>query len=286
MSRIEKALERALELRDAQHGAAREGTAVAEVATSIPKFVTPAAVVDKGLVERHLVCITEPYARAAEQYKKLRARVLKATKKDSLSALMVTSAGIGEGKTITAINLAAAMANAYDHTVLLVDADLRKPSVCGYLGLKPKVGLSDCLAGKAEVRDAIINTGIGKLAVLPAGNPSEDSAEMLASDRMKALVQEMKSRYKDRYVIFDAPPVLATADPLSLASFMDGSIIVVQADKTSEKALAKAVSLLSGYRIFGVVLNNMPERMAEALYPYYDHYKAQEIREGVGSLQG
>ncbi len=285
MSRIEKALERALELRDSQRGETREGTAVAEAPSAVPKY-EPANVIDKGLVDKHLVCITDPYSRAAEQYKKLRARVLKATRKDSLNTLMVTSAGIGEGKTITAINLAVAIASSYDHTVLLVDADLRKPSVGGYLGLKPRFGLSDCLAGKADIREAIIRTGIGKLAVLTAGWPTEDSSEMLSSERMKSLVQEMKTRYKDRYVIFDAPPVLATAEPFSIGNFVDGTLLVVQADKTPEKALAKAVSLLGGYRLFGVVLNNMPERLAEALYPYYDHYKAQEIREGLGSLQG
>ena len=262
MSRIEKALERALELRDSQRGGTREGTAIAETPGAMPTFKTPANAIDKGLVDKHLVCITDPYSRAAEQYKKLRARVLKATKKDFLNTLMVTSAGIGEGKTVTAINLAAAIASAYDHTVLLVDADLRNPSVGSYLGIKPKVGLSDCLAGKADISDAIIGTGIGKLAVLPAGRPSEDSAEMLSSERMKSLVQEMKSRYKDRYIIIDTPPVLATAEPLSIGNFVDGTLLVVQADKTSEKAFAHVVSLLNGYKLLGVVLNNMPERLA------------------------
>lgn len=273
MSRIEEALEKALDLRQSRKPDVRDAAAPAQDPGVQHRFEAPSTgIVDKGQVDQHIVCITEPYSVVAEQYKKLRERVMTATKKGFLNTLMVTSSSPGEGKSITALNLAVAIAGAYDHTVLLVDADLRNPSVCKYLGITPKYGLADCLSGKAELSDAIIKTGIGKLAVLPAGRPSDGAAEVISSEKMKKLVQEMKDRYKDRYIIFDSSPVLVTADPLSLGHYVDGILMVVQADSTAEKTVSQAVSLMRGYNVLGIVLNNMPQRLATANYPYYHNY--------------
>jgi protein-tyrosine kinase len=279
MSRIEKALERALELRESQRSEpaaskAPDGQAASAVAleTALPEYKPVDKAIDKRKVDKHVVCITDPYSHAAEQYRRLRARLLIATKNDFLNTIMVTSAGVGEGKTITATNLAVTLASAYDHTVLLVEADIRKPAVCRYLGITPKCGLSDCLSGKAELKDAIVKTGIGKLSVLPAGKSPDNPSEVLSSEKMKRLVGELKARYKDRYVIFDTSPVLDTAETLSLGGFVDGVIIVAQAGQTSEKLLGQAVSLMKGYNILGVVLNNMPQSLAKAASRYYGHY--------------
>jgi protein-tyrosine kinase len=279
MSRIEKALEKALDLRGLQRPEYREEPVAVQEPAARHRFeVPPTTLLDKKLVDKHIVCITEPNSPVAEQYKRLRARVLMATKEAFHNTIMVTSSNPGEGKSVTALNLAVAIAGAYDHTVLLVDADLRNPSICRYLGLTPKYGLGDCLAGKVDISDAIIKTGIGKLAVLPAGKPSEHSAEALSSEKMKRLVTEMKDRYKDRYIIFDSSPLLVTADPLSLGKYVDGILLVVQADNTSEKTVSQAVALLRDYNILGVVLNNMPQRLATANYPYYNqYYKRREI---------
>jgi protein-tyrosine kinase len=267
MSRIEKALEKAVEMRESMRDAIAEET-ITDHKLASAEFEVGEAVVNPDLVDRHLVCLTDPHSSVGEQYKKLRARILKATSKDFLNTIMVTSPDIGEGKTITALNLAVTMANEFDYTVLLVDADLKHPTIPSYLGIEAKYGLSDYLMNKAKLQDILIKTGIGKLVVLPAGNPLENAAELLASERMRSLVQELKRRYKDRYIIFDSSPILITADSLSLSRYMDGIVFVIQAYRTTPKIVSHAISLIKGSNILGIVFNNVPEYLAKNLYPY------------------
>ncbi len=274
MSKIEEALEKAVKMKEAAKGfAAEEPARFTKNNTVFPELKTGEAAVDAAMVDRHLVCVTEPFSNAAEQYKKLRARILNATKKDGRSAVMITSSDIGEGKTITAINLAVALGNEIDHTVLLVDADLRKPSVHKYLGIEAQYGLSDYLSGKVNLSDILVKTGIGKFILLPAGSPPENPSELLSSERMKALVHEIKCRYKDRYIIFDSPPVLMAAEAVSLAGYMDSIIFVIQAAHTTPKAATQALSLIKGCPVLGVVFNNVPEYLAKSLHSYYYHYE-------------
>jgi len=273
MSRIEKALENAVKL--------RESTARTTVITephstealvAEPSFEIGEPLVERSLVDRHIVFLADPQSPAVEQYRKLRARILRTAGKDNLNTLMIASADAGEGKTITAINLAVAIAQEIDHTVLLVDADLRNPSVHKYLGIKPQFGLTDYLTKQAGLSDVLVKTGIGKLVLLPAGTPVENPAELIASERMRDLVREMKHRYRDRYIIFDSAPVLLTADALSLGNYTDGIIFVVQAAHTSPKAATAALSLLKGYNILGSVFNNVPAYLGQSGYPYHYRY--------------
>src|SRR4030042_1320394 len=272
MSRIEKALEKAVKTRESIKETIQEEIITPDNQVTLPRFEVGETVLDPAAIDRHIVCISEPSSAAAEQYKKLRARILQVTAKNILNTIMVTSSDISEGKTITAINLAVAIANEIDYTVLLVDADLRNPSVQKYLGIKSKYGLSDYLTGKTGLSDVLIKTGIGKLVVLPAGNPPENPTELLSSDKMKRLVNEIKLRYKDRYIIFDSSPVLVTADALSLGIYMDGVVFVVKAARTSQKAAEQATSLMKGCNILGVVFNEVPQYLANNLYPYYYPY--------------
>lgn len=271
MSRIEKALEKALEIRDS----IKEATA--EEAPAPRTIVCTGVEIGEGLVnpdkvDMHIVCVKDPCSAVAEQYKKLRARILKATAKDFQNTIMVTSPDMSEGKTVTAINLAVAIANEVDYTVLLVDADLKHPSVHKYLGIEPEYGLSDYLMGNAKLQDILIKTGIGKLVFLPAGKSPENTSESLSSERMKRLVQELKHRHKDRYIIFDSSPILVTADSIPLSGYMDGILFVVQAARTTPKTVSRAISLISGSNILGVVFNNVPKDLAKNLYPYYHLY--------------
>ena len=273
MSKIEKALERAMGMRqtikESGSGGAEDPV---EKQSDRPVFEVGAAVVEPGSVDRHIICFTDPYSPDAEQYRKLRARILRDTAEGFRNIIMATSAQAGEGKTITAINLAIAIAQEIDHTVLLVDADLRMPSIHKYLGLTVKHGLSDYLKGDAKLPEVLIKTGIGKLVLLPSGSPMENPAELLSSDRMKGLVQELKNRYKDRYVIFDSSPLLLTADALSLTRYMDGIIMVVQADRTPQSDAEKALALLKSTPVLGVVFNNVPQYLSNGLHSYY-HYR-------------
>lgn len=277
MSRIEKSLEKAIEMRKSLQKEAGGETAASPAAKQdIARFQPAAPVINPEAVDDRIVCIKEPNSLITEQYKKLRARVLKSTAGDFLNTMMVTSSGVGEGKTITAINFAVAVASQIDHTVLLVDADLRNPSVHKYLGINPSRGLSDYLKGDVRLSSALIRTGIGRLVLLPAGNLPENPSELLSSQRMKDLVMELKNRYRDRYVIFDSSPLLVTADPISLAGYMDGVLLVVKAAHTTPKNAIKALSLVKGCRILGTVFNNVPDHLKKNIYPYYTYGKTSD----------
>ncbi|MEW6109828.1 MAG: polysaccharide biosynthesis tyrosine autokinase [Nitrospirota bacterium] len=273
MSKIEQALEKAVRMRESVKDVpAEKATVPDENQTVMHTFEIADGCIDTSKVDKHIVCITEPYSVVVEQYKKLRAKVLRATTKDMLNTIMVTSAGIGEGKTMTSINLAVSLAHEIDYTVLLVDGDLRNPSVHKYLGIDSRYGLSDYLKGDAELKDVLVKTGIGKLVILPGSNPPENAAELLSSERMKMLVHELKNRYKNRYIIFDSSPLLVTADPISLGGFMDAVLFVIQEGRTSRKAAEEAISLMKGWNILGAVFNNVPMHMTKTLYPYYYQY--------------
>lgn len=194
---------------------------------------------------------------AGEEYRKLRSLVVKLTRGETFhNTLLVTSTVSGEGKTLTSINLALALAQEYDHTVLLVDADLRKPSVHEVLGLKPEVGLVHCLKENVPLSQALVKTGLGKLVVLPAGGIIDDPVELLASSRMKEIIRELKTRYPDRYILFDAPPVLPVADAQVLAQIVDGVLFVVREGGPKMEHIAEALKGLEGANILGAVYND------------------------------
>ena len=281
MSRIEQALEKAIKIRESAAvpisglDSHRES---AKKPSPLPAFHIKESIINPILVDRHIVCITDPDSPASEQYRKLRARILARTKQDFQNTIMVTSADVGEGKSITSINFAVALAREIDHTVLLVDADMRKPSIHKYLGIKTDRGLSDYLSGQVELSDVLINTGLGRLVLLPAGNACSNPAELLSSNRMKELVKEMKHRYADRYIVIDTPPVLVSADAISMSNHVDGVIFVVQAAKTSEKTVKKAINLLKGATMLGIVYNNVPDYLGKNLNPYYYHQYHRDDR--------
>jgi exopolysaccharide/PEP-CTERM locus tyrosine autokinase len=281
VSRIEQALEKAIKIRESAAvpisglDSHRES---AKKPSPLPAFHIKESIINPILVDRHIVCITDPYSPASEQYRKLRARILARTKQDFQNTIMVTSADVGEGKSITSINFAVALAREIDHTVLLVDADMRKPSIHKYLGIKTDRGLSDYLSGQVELSDVLINTGLGRLVLLPAGNACSNPAELLSSNRMKELVKEMKHRYADRYIVIDTPPVLVSADAISISNNVDGVIFVVQAAKTSEKTVKKAINLLKGAIMLGIVYNNVPDYLGKNLNPYYYHQYHRDDR--------
>jgi non-specific protein-tyrosine kinase len=171
------------------------------------------------------------------------------------STLLITSTHPSEGKTFTAINLALAFAQAVARTVLLVDADLRKPSIHEILGLEAGQGLSDYLLGQVELPDVLVNPGIARLVVLPAGTQMPNSTELLSSPRMGSLVAELKHRYSNRFIIFDGSSLLASADPLAFSPYIDGFLLVVESEKTSREDFHRAKKLLEGKPLLGSVFN-------------------------------
>ncbi len=188
-------------------------------------------------------------------YKMLRTQVLQRMNAKGWNALAITSPSAGDGKTLTSINLAISLARELHQTVLLVDMDLRNPSIHKYLGLKPGRGILGYLLDGLPMKDVLVNPGIERLVVIPGGEPVENSSEILASAAVGKLVDEMKSRYPSRMVLFDLPPVLLTDDALSFAPHVDAFLLVLREGKTDRQQLEHAMELLQDVPILGTTLN-------------------------------
>jgi len=260
MSRIEKALETALKMREPSRQpetAAGSGSPVAPWQPQNPNIIG-------GDGENIFL---------NEQYRKLKSVLLLMTRrKGGQNTLMVTSAECGEGKSLTSINLAFVLAQEYNHSVLLIDADLRRPSIQSYLGLKPAPGLSDCLLDGVDVGRALVRVGKPKLSFMSSGRKVANPAELLSSNKMKDLLQEMKNRYRDRYIIIDTPPVLAFAETHSLSSCVDGVIYVVK-EGVSHSSVKSALDILKDSPVLGIVYNNARKDELNGRYAsYYPEY--------------
>lgn len=187
-----------------------------------------------------------------------KARALEPTAPDTNPAnlIMITSALPGEGKTFTSINLAMSMAAELDRRVLLVDADVARGDVARVLGLEPTRGLSDLLRDYSYMReDGVLATNVEGLGILPAGEPVDDVDELYASALMRELVVALAEADPARVVIFDAPPLLATTEAAVLARNMGQIVVVVEANRTPQKAVADALALLDGCENVSLVLN-------------------------------
>lgn len=170
--------------------------------------------------------------------------------------IMVTSALPGEGKSFTAINLAISIAMELDITVMLVDADVARPSVLNMLGLPPTQGLLDVVAEDSiDISQVLLRTNIEKFTILPSGTAHARATELLASDAMIRLLDDMASRYNDRIIIFDSPPVLLTTEARALATHMGQIVIVVNAENTAQAAVKQAVAALDNCPVKMMVLN-------------------------------
>lgn len=191
----------------------------------------------------------------ADSLKILQTQVLGRLEALGGNTIMVTSANRAEGKTLMTVNLAVSMARELDRTVLLVDTNLRSPSLLEILGMEPQRGLSDYLLKEAGIPDLLIHPGIQKLVLLPSGRPLSHSAELLGSPRMEALVREMRERYSKRLVLFDSPALLTSADALAFSRFVDGILLVAENEKTRRNEIKRMFELLEGKPVLGTVLN-------------------------------
>jgi exopolysaccharide/PEP-CTERM locus tyrosine autokinase len=191
-----------------------------------------------------------------DAYKILRTQVMHRLRENNWNVLGVTSPGHGEGKTLTAVNLAVSLAMEMSQTVLLVDADLRSPSIHEVFGLRDCPGLADYLLDNQSVEDLLVHPGIGRFVLLPGGRAISNSTEILTSPKMLALVEEFKNRYPSRIVIFDLPPLLHTADVLAFSPYTDALLFVVEEGKTTAEQLQRALTLVKNSRpVLGTVLN-------------------------------
>jgi exopolysaccharide/PEP-CTERM locus tyrosine autokinase len=184
--------------------------------------------------------------------------------------VMVTSALPGEGKTFTSLNLALSIATEIDSTVLLVDGDVAHPSIPEILSAPHGPGLLDLLTrDDLDFAEALLKTNVAKLSLLPAGSRHRRSTELLASAQMAALLRETASRYSDRIVIFDSPPLLATTEARVLAANMGQIVMVVAADATSQHAVTQALATIEGCEVVLMVLNKAKRTDVGTYYGYY-----------------
>jgi len=187
--------------------------------------------------------------------------------------IMVTSALPGEGKTFMAVNLAISIAMELDTTVLLVDADVARPAIPERLGFAPDHGLLDLLTHKdLDVADVLMRTNIERMSVLPAGSPHSRATELLASEAMVRLIEELASRYPDRVLIFDAPPLLSSTESRVLATHMGQVVLVVEADRTPQSSVKSALDTIEECPIVMTVLNKIERTDSGSYYAYYGGY--------------
>jgi protein-tyrosine kinase len=201
-------------------------------------------------------------------YKVLRTQILHRTRENGWNTVMITSTLPGEGKTLTSINLALTFAKEFNQTVLLVDCDLRRQSIHRYLGLSSDKGLIDYFMNGKSLKDLIIWPGIEKFSFISGGKTIQNSTEFLGSAKMKDLVTEMKTRYDDRYVLFDMPPILTGADAIAFTPMVDCILLVVEVGKTSIHDIKKALKLIPEDKFMGFVLN----RHKSPMKTYYGNY--------------
>lgn len=218
---------------------------------------------------------------AAEQFRKLRTFLLK---NESVRTIMVTSALQGEGKTFVSANLAVGIAFDLHLHALLVDCDLRNPSLADHFGIQDGKGLSDYLSGKEELPALITRSKLERLSLITGGGVSINPSELVGSRRMEALVEELKNRYDDRYIVFDTTPILATSEPGILSKLVDGIILVVRAGSTPRETVEEALRNIGKEKVLGVVLNQITFKAGGLFRKYFgaDGYYSYGYGYGYG----
>ena len=234
--------------------------------------------VSAARVEPHLVAVTEPRSPHTERYRSLRTRVLHAGERRQMRALVVTSAGVMEGKTLTAINLSWLLAQTDGVRALLIDGDLRHPCVADYLGLDDSAGLSEVLAGEAALEESIIRLEPSGLHLLPGGAARENVAELLSGPRFSAVLREARRLFD--FVVIDAPPLGIFTDAAVLIDRADAALIVARAGRTRYAALEQLLEPLPRERLLGVVLNGADEEFDPKGYYYQRRYYGGAQRDG------
>jgi protein-tyrosine kinase len=242
-----------------------------------PKEIKPAkkpnlrpAKVEIPLPENEKVLIAAPHSFAEEQFCKLKTFILRRGPQVPCS-ILITSSAPGEGKTTVSLNLALAFSQEINKKVILVDADLRQPSIYADKYSNSK-GLSDYLSGLASNSEIMIHFEAENFMVIPAGTPANKPAELIGSKKMKELMKNLREYWDDTFVIIDSPPVLSTTEPLLLSEWVDGVILVVMPRHVPKSAVRRVVDSIGREKIIGVVFNQKNMRPGKHYYDYYYRY--------------
>src|SRR6266516_364024 len=226
--------------------------------------------VSAARVEPHLIAVTQPRSAVCEQFRSLRTRILQAGERQKMRAFVVTSAGVGEGKTLTALNLSWLLAQTDGVKAVVIDADLRQPCATDYLGIEAPYGLSEVLAGTATLEESIVKLKPSGLHLLPGGEARDDVAELLSGSKFGRVLADARRMFD--YIIIDAPPLGIFTDANLLINRADGALLVVRAGKTRFGSVDLLLEQLPRERILGVVLNRSEDQPADNSYYYQRRY--------------
>ncbi|HEY8225855.1 MAG TPA: CpsD/CapB family tyrosine-protein kinase [Pyrinomonadaceae bacterium] len=230
--------------------------------------------ISSARVEPHLVAVTQPRSAYCEQFRSLRTRILQAGEKLQMRAFVVTSAGVAEGKTLTALNLAWLLAQTEGVRALVIDSDLRQPCATDYLGIESPIGLSEVLGGQARLEDAIVCLNPAGLYLMPGGRPRDDVAELLSGPTYARLLTDVRRMFD--YIIIDAPPLGIFTDANVLMTRADAALLVVRAGKTRYSVVDKLLEQIPRERLLGVILNRSEEQPDPTSYYYQRRYYNRE----------
>jgi protein-tyrosine kinase len=272
MEKIKKALERARDhkqttISDSSHSLKRDQPLEANDLAKIVYTRTKSIEISEELLSKRRIFSGNSNSHISDQYKVLRTHVLQRLKSNKWNSLAITSPNEGCGKTVTAINLAISLAREVNHSVLLVDMDLRRPSIRKHFTDDNLPGISDYLNENKDLSEILFNPGIERVVILPGSTSIQNSSEMLSSPKVVGLVAELKSRYPNRIVIFDMPPLLPCDDMIAFSPYIDAVMLVVSEGDTLKSDLARSCDLLANLNMIGTVLNK--SKTVNTGYGYY-----------------
>jgi len=212
-------------------------------------------------IDKNIITISKPYSVEAEQFKKLR------------TAILFPSSG----KSPVAANLAVSIAQNIDEHVLLMDCDLRIPTIHTCFGFKKTPGLSDYLSGEQTLDTLFLKSAVDKLTILPGGGPVSNPAELLSSEQMSKLLSDLKARYSNRYIVIDSPPPQLTSETTAIARQVDGILVVIKHGTTRREHVVDLIDMLGKDKIIGVVLNQFTQELSRSSYDgYYGKYHQKD----------
>jgi capsular exopolysaccharide synthesis family protein len=222
--------------------------------------------VEAERVEPRLVAIRQPHSTYCEEYRSLRTQVLHKSQRQKLQSIVVASVNAGEGKSVTALNLSWLLAQTDGVKALIIDSDLRMPSLSDYLGIEAENGLSDILSERATLQESIIKLEPSGLHLLPGGEARNDVAELISGPKFKEILRQARQMFD--YIIIDAPPLGIFTDATVLINHADGAMLVVRAGQTRYTDVDRILESLPRDRMMGVVLNQSEEVLEETHYNY------------------
>ena len=240
--------------------------------TSAPVTVAEESFHINGDIDPRLISFVAPQSPVAEEFKLMRARIFCKNMTCKIQTILVTSSQPLDGKSLVAANLAVSIAQGINEHVLLVDCDLRLPSLHRCFGLHVLQGLREYLEDDNSLTPYLLKTPVRKLTLLPAGSPPPNPSELLSSEKMRLLIAELKARYHDRYIIIDATPAQFSAEIASLSNEVDSVLLVVRSGQTPKEAILQAINNVGREKILGLVFNASNENK-KIYQTYYRRYQ-------------